>query len=319
MPAVPAIAPHLIPDAYAARRAGRTWAQIRDEFGRPGVQYQQVRRSVVAWAERNGLAAIHTPRASVASESDLTFGIEIEFRRPRANRRYTMDPQTIADALTEAGVRTVVENYNHRTRSHWKLISDGSSDRELVSPILRGEDGLRQVRAAMRVLRNLGCRVTNSEGMHVHVGARQFTATAIANIVEMYYANDTLIYSLVAPSRHSTYYCQPHTSSERDAIRSQADYGSVYNSGGGDRRYRHVNLDAYSAHGTVEFRQHQGSLNGTKATAWIRMLLGLVRTATAASAVGSYDSIEAMLEGFGVTGSARDYLVRRSNGQMVGA
>ena len=44
-------------------------------------------------------------------------------------------------------------------------------------------------------------------------------------------------------------------------------------------RYLKLNLEAFGRYGTVEFRQHSGTLNGEKAEAWIGLLVALVNSA----------------------------------------
>ena len=44
----------------------------------------------------------------------------------------------------------------------------------------------------------------------------------------------------------------------------------------GSDRYYKVNLEAYSRHRTVEFRQHSGTINFAKMEKWIRFLNGLI-------------------------------------------
>ncbi|MBR1732821.1 MAG: amidoligase family protein, partial [Alloprevotella sp.] len=45
-------------------------------------------------------------------------------------------------------------------------------------------------------------------------------------------------------------------------------------------RYHSVNPIAYSAHGTIEFRQHQGTTNFTKIKNWVSFLAKLVAYST---------------------------------------
>ena len=78
---------------------------------------------------------------------DRGFGVEIEFLRPT-----NVSQQEIAETLTEGGVETIVESYNHQTRPYWKIVTDSSvwtnsstgykGDNEIVSPILYGTEGL---------------------------------------------------------------------------------------------------------------------------------------------------------------------------------
>ena len=79
---------------------------------------------------------------------DRGFGVEIEFLRPT-----NVSQQEIAETLTEGGVETIVESYNHQTRPYWKIVTDSSvwtgessyeGNNEIVSPILYGTEGLNQ-------------------------------------------------------------------------------------------------------------------------------------------------------------------------------
>jgi Putative amidoligase enzyme len=73
-----------------------------------------------------------------------TFGIELEAHLPAGRTK-----GELADLIRRrAGVRARCETYNHNTRDFWKLTTDASLgyDRdagvEVVSPVLRGGDGL---------------------------------------------------------------------------------------------------------------------------------------------------------------------------------
>jgi hypothetical protein len=52
--------------------------------------------------------------------------------------------------------------------------------------------------------------------------------------------------------------------------------GSIRNAGIHGRYYS-LNLNAYSTHGTVEFRLHHGTLNGAKVEAWAKFVSALAR------------------------------------------
>lgn len=332
MPASPEFPAEYLAACYERRTAGIGWTRM--SASQYGANAQQLRRAVVRWAAENGRpdpcnrrtarATERFARRSVTVETaaslDLTFGIEIEFRRPSGYGVAPLDPETIAEALTAAGVPCRAETYNHQTRRQWKLISDASSDRELVSPILRGEDGLRQVRDAMRVLRSLGCRVSSSEGMHVHIGASHLTAMQACQVAEGYARNRHLFDAVVARSRRAAeqegrggYCCPLREDTLRSIRRTAADFPTrlaTETLAGRTPRYSTVNFVALGAHGTIEFRQHQGSLNGTKATAWVRLLLGFFTAATAGD-VPQYGTVREMAEAFGVAAPSVDFLVSR--------
>ena len=70
-----------------------------------------------------------------------TFGVEIEC--------IGITSAVACEAIRAAGLTCEIEGYNHNTRDHWKIVTDGSvrDNRgnpgiEVVSPILRGTAGM---------------------------------------------------------------------------------------------------------------------------------------------------------------------------------
>ena len=111
----------------------------------------------------------------LAAAPDYTFnrkfGIEIE--------AYNCSRERLARELRESGIEVVVEGYNHTTRPHWKLVTDsslnGNDTFELVSPILVGEAGLRELEKVCWVLELCDVKVNGSCGLHVHIDAAGFS------------------------------------------------------------------------------------------------------------------------------------------------
>lgn len=333
--------------AYNARtRLDLSWAYIARTYFATGTTAQQARRAVVAYGRANSLPDPCARRSAAAAnryamatgqfdnttgtahslrveantftrnggtpvapvQRTLTFGVEIEFRRPtEAGAYHQPDPQVYADALTAAGVPTYVEDYNHHTRSHWKIVRDGSSDQELVSPILTGEDGIALMQTAMRVLRSMGCRVTQSEGLHVHVGVAHLQPHRIVDIAESYVNNQRHFDSVLPRSRRNTYYARHMGSGTIAMLRERIDTGvASWHGTAGDSglRYRTVNVTAFSRHQTIEFRAHQGSLNGTRVARWVRLMLGLVAQVQDNGTLADHGSVTALAQHLGL--SARD-------------
>ncbi len=205
-----------------------------------------------------------------------TFGIEVE--------AYNVPREQVARALVAAGIACEVEGYNHTTRSHWKVVGDasirGPLGFELVSPVLSGNEGLRQVRTAMEVLEGLGAKVNRSCGLHVHLGARGIAAAEIATLVRRYARFEPEIDAFMPPSRRgdANAYCR----SLRGAIEAAPAARALRSSDPAEvcdafrSRYHKVNLLAYRRHGTIEFRHHSGTVDAAKATNWIRFLVGFV-------------------------------------------
>jgi Putative amidoligase enzyme len=120
------------------------------------------------------------------------FGIEIE--------AYGIDRSRVAQALRNAGIACYTEGYNHDTSENWKVVTDGSLQGnqtfELVSPILIGEDGLRQVRTVSEVLTQLGARINRTCGLHVHFDATQIDLQNWKRLLGNYAALETTIDSM---------------------------------------------------------------------------------------------------------------------------
>lgn len=199
------------------------------------------------------------------------FGVEIEMTgitREQAVR-----------ALTLVGINVQSEGYNHTTRTHWKIVPDGSvhDGFEVVSPVLEGEAGLEQLRAVVTALDDMGGRVDRRCGYHVHFDAADLSVEHGRAIVLRYAAHEAEIDSFMPTSRrgNANTYCQSVRALARnDRFLNAATLSELARAQGG--RYFKVNLQSYHAHGTVEFRQHSGTLNAPKAVNWVRLLEAFV-------------------------------------------
>ena len=277
--------------ALALREQGMTYTQIAAEMG----VYAQIANTYV----RRALS-----RQNLVVRS---FGVEIELKG--------LTPYAAANALRAAGLIAYDEGYNHDARPHWKCVLDGSVSGgcEVVSPILSGEQGLADVVVAMNALRNAGATVDTACGMHVHLDARDLTGDEFARIFGFYTERQDLFDSMVAPSRRNNQYARKYSASEIGYIKdaARADKNSVGRAA--STRYVTVNVQSYGRHGTIEFRQHQGTLNGTKATAWVRMLLAIACKvqATAEETISATDAAE-MIDGLGLPAEVAAYLKARA-------
>lgn len=136
------------------------------------------RQSARATGVTPGTNATRTRRTR--SPFDRPFGLEIELIHP--------DAREVRYAMNAAGLSCEREDYNHTTRSYWKIVPDGSVAHgfEVVSPILRGSEGRRQARIAYQALRDAGASVDRSCGLHVHLEATDLTAGTIARVVSLW-------------------------------------------------------------------------------------------------------------------------------------
>lgn len=215
-----------------------------------------------------------------------TFGVEIECYHP-TNPNIRRD---IAERLTALGIPASEQHYNHNTQTCWKIITDssisGGTCAEVVSPILRGNEGREQLRKVMKAISELGCRVNRTTGMHTHIGADDLTETELHRVFELYEKNESLMDKLVARSRREgNTYCQ-----------SLRGYTGTFPT----TRYTKVNYQSYLKYGTIEFRQHQGTLNGDKATHWVDLVEAIVNRATDTTPIRTYGTLEEMLNDLGI-------------------
>lgn len=225
----------------------------------------------------------------VRIDENRKFGIELEFTLPHR-------VSTLASRLNAVNITTYAEHYNHQTRSHWKIVSDatvradsGYQPMELVSPPLKGLDGLAQLETVCKVLNELGAKVNRSCGLHVHHDARDLGLEEWKIVVKSYVKYENVIDKLMAPSRRGN--SNPWCRSMRGTYAGQtveAVWASVDNATDiwnlrniFGTRYVKLNLESSAVHGTVEYRQHGGTTNFAKIAAWITLTQGMVTLAVA--------------------------------------
>lgn len=209
------------------------------------------------------------------------FGVEIEFtgtsRRAVAARLLELDPTFPVE----------VQHYNHHVQSVWKLINDasvtsgvGDGGMEAVSPILQGEEGYRQLSLMLTAIVETGGKVDKSCGLHIHHDANDLTPAQVAKLVGIYVTNQHLMDQLVSRSRRAgaARYCMPVSTDEHDRIQDTLK--------GGHRvgahlvsRFKTINVMSYPKYGTIEIRQHQGTLSTKKITAWHKVGQAMVHAA----------------------------------------
>jgi len=213
--------------------------------------------------------------------SDLSFGIEIE----------TIAPD---NAVRNDGLR--IGPYRRGIQvpylpAGWKAEADGSIDNaggghkcEIVSPVLQGEEGIRQVIEVLSTLEAKGHRVNASCGVHVHVGwRRDWPSEALARLVTIVAYLEKGLYAITGTkNRERGRYC--------GGVRKYGNDKSAKPALDRDR-YHALNLTnlARGTKDTVEFRVFSGSLNPTKVAGWIQVCLGLVERALAAKRMPTWN------------------------------
>lgn len=215
------------------------------------------------------------------------YGVELEFVAPRGQ---TMD--SIGNALRANGV--VADNYySHLARTsgnNWVIKHDGSvsamqggSAMELVSPPLQQAAGPEAINKVSQVLTGMGSMVNVTCGLHVHVEATAMSVPAQRKLAVLYMECEPVIDMLMAPSRRGPNGGRGYARSVRQAdlatiarANGPAGIARAINSGS---RYSKLNYDSYTRHGTIEFRHHGGTVDGTKINMWAKACIRMAETA----------------------------------------
>lgn len=165
---------------------------------------------------------------------------------------------------------------------------------ELITPILNYND-IENLQGLVRAIRKAGGFVNETCGMHVHIGAADFTAQAATNLLNAVASKQDLIYKALKVHENRKSYCKkigedlledlkeekPKTMSklasvwynepEREAVRNHGHYHSS--------RYQIVNLHALFTKGTVEFRVFNSTLHAGEVKTAIQFCLALMHQA----------------------------------------
>lgn len=210
--------------------------------------------------------------------NDMTFGIEIECAIP-------------VTAMQAQG--WAVGGY-HRGENipgfeGWKAMEDASIHTrypriacEVVSPILKGAEGLEQVRRMLATLKQMGASVNRSTGFHVHIGWGGDASQLRRLICFVAYHEKALFATTGTHSREHNQYCSSIKLRYR-ALENLQTLDAI--AMGHTSRYHVLNLtnliqNPYRpAKNTVEFRVFAGTLNIVKIEAYIQLCLGMVEKA----------------------------------------
>lgn len=216
---------------------------------------------------------------------ERTFGIEIEFT--------TASRETVARLMKQKGLLAEVEGYNHFTRRHWKLITDSSCGYELVSPILKGRDGLNQLKLATEASAEAGAKVNRRCGLHIHHDINDLDAKQVANIYALCIKLEKTIDSFLPKSRRAdnNEYCRSlfrHSNQQRvldqlKTVNTMEDINDIFRT-----RYLKLNFQSYVKYGTIEFRQHSGTIDFEKMYNWILLTQRIVERAKERNVTYSY-------------------------------
>lgn len=238
--------------------------------------------------------------------TNRTFGVEIEF----INNDFPLNhiANVINTALkaefTNQACKFLTYGQSYRnTKSYWKLTTDSTvrEGGELISPPLPATpESFRQIEIVTKALKTIGSTVNKNCGLHVHQDANDLTVRQLGHTFALYATFQTLISSSLAPSRRvsndwtaqENYNNLPENNknakawnkakfneirhwANTPALQDLCDMSNKFNNT--NARYNSaVNFQSLGQHGTIEFRQHQGTLNAEKIISWVLITQAMV-------------------------------------------
>lgn len=234
-----------------------------------------------------------------AELSGLTFGCELEYEGIGKARAAQLIAEVTGGrvAYTGLGENQMVRMPDGRV---WSIVRDGSlrgACSESVTPILRISD-LPMLEKVVKALRRGGAVVNSRTGLHIHVGMRTASPTAVRNLVRTFYRQEELILKAAGTGFGRIFQYtkrMDHSFVERicrdrnptwetlnkDWFGRYTPYFEKYEK----HRYHALNLNnLWNSKGTVEFRFWEGSTDHATVAANVLFCLLLVARAKDAKA-----------------------------------
>ena len=208
----------------------------------------------------------------------MKFGIELE--------TVGLTCQEITSLLNAAGVPCRFQGYTHEVMQSWKVVPDGtpSSMRiaEVVSPPMEiSEESFAIVRKVCEVLNENGADVKKSCGFHCHIDMTGESNQTIANVYNRYRKFETEIDRWMPASRRGRNSSYAQTLQNQGELTLSATATKREVSASRPCRGSKVNLCSFVKYGTIEFRQHSGTINAGKIKNWVLFLADFVAASRA--------------------------------------
>lgn len=233
------------------------------------------------------------------------YGIEIEVSRRLVNvhckdRAHNKAWTELSNGLKRLRSENIIKP--------WKLKIDTSCGGEIVSPILIGKDGLREMAEICMLINNVANKFETTSydaecGLHIHLDAAGMTPKQMSNLFALIYMAEPIIYAMY-PYRNPRYCAPIEIDMEMaSSFRSWPDVRDVWYRGtnnvknratvyrrdfinsqsAGDNydgtRYHGFNIHCYWRQGTVEFRYGAGTTDPLHIKAYYEMCLALMERA----------------------------------------
>lgn len=223
----------------------------------------------------------------MSNVNEFSFGVEIECFVPHA----AMQGESWSVGGYHSG--RAIPSF-----AGWRADADGSISPkpgftavEVVSPILRGSDGLAEVRRMCGMLAVMGAEVNRSCGFHVHVGWAGAAATvpALRRLICLVAQHEKGLFAATGTKSREL---SSYTPSIRQRLRAVEDLSTMEQLAQAQPPRGTLNLLNLlgGSKRTVEFRVFAGTVSAPKMTAYVALSLGLVQRAQDTKVAVAWDS-----------------------------
>ena len=185
-------------------------------------------------------------------------GHAITFDRVGSERRFGVELET-SRSHAHTGLHGKTE---------WGCVYECSTPgRELISPILQGDEGFAEIREMCSYASDHDWRTDSSCGLHVHIDARDLSSEQALQIAYAYRRSYPLWKKFVGRQRAGNSMCGSPQYNARD-IRDIEHIEDFVES---RDRFEFVNWRSYLRHGSIEIRAYRGSLQPREICNWVSL------------------------------------------------
>lgn len=155
------------------------------------------------------------------------------------------------------------------------------------TPILNYGD-IETLQEVVRAVHGAGAFVNKSCGLHVHIGAKDFTAKQLRNLVNYVASREEIFYQALKVHENRKRYCKPADMRIVEEINKKKPttlekFAEIWYNGTLSRANRHydtsrytvLNLHAFFSKGTVEFRIFNSTLHAGEVKSYVQFCLAL--------------------------------------------
>jgi hypothetical protein len=151
---------------------------------------------------------------------------------------------------------------------------------EVITPVLIGTAGLGEVRRVLKLINDFGTGVNRTCGLHVHHSVSDLSKEQLVAFYELYRKAQKSIDQMLPRSRRDNAFCSPLTMKFSE-LKVHTDPSNQYGADQTLARYIRghgpaLNFGNYVTRGTVEFRQHSGTLDYDKFFGWFCFGQGMI-------------------------------------------